>query len=243
MYCNHRIHGMENLSIVIPILDESHEILQNLVDELTSLGAEIIVVDDGSKIPFPGSIKHDLNMGYGEAIITGLKSSNRELVMTIDGDGQHTVSEVVKLYHAYLLIQDACMVVGVRRLKGEKFIRFLGRKFLNWTASIICTYWIPDLNSGCRIFRREIALSYVSILCRTFSFTTSLTVSMMADGRRVEYFPINVEDRQFGKSKVKVIKHGFITLYYILRNGLALRTRKLRAWLRKYDWWMRLTGK
>jgi len=210
---------MENLAVIIPVLNESHEILQKLVTDLTSLGAQVIVVDDGSETPFPGSVKHDRNMGYGEAIITGIKATDRDLIMTIDGDGQHTTAEVVKLYHAFLLMGDADMVVGVRRIVGEKLIRFLGRKFLNWTASLVCTYWIPDLNSGCRIFRRNVALSYVSILCRTFSFTTSLSVSMMADGYRVEYFPIKIKNRQFGKSKVKVIKHGFITLYYILRDG------------------------
>lgn len=223
---------MDDLSIVIPCYEENHETIKKTVEELASLGAEVIVVDDGSRDPYPEAIKHGVNQGYGSALMTGIKNATRPVIMTADGDGQHRTSEIVKLYHAYKLIGDADMVIGVRRLKREKALRFLGRKFLNWTASLLCFYWVPDLNSGLRIFKRITAIGYFPILCRTFSFTTSLTISMMADKYRVEFFPINVEERSHGKSHVNVIKDGWITLYYILRNSFALRTRGLRAWLR-----------
>ena len=223
---------MEDVSIVIPCKDENIGIIDELYTELTSLGAEVIVVDDGSNIPYPKAIKHGTNFGYGSALMTGIKNATRKLIITADGDGQHTVSEIVKLYHAFKLIADADMLIGVRRLKREKFLRLLGRKFLNWTASILCTNWISDLNSGLRVFKRDLAIGYFPILCRTFSFTTSLTISMMADKYRVEYFPINVEDRVSGSSHVRVFKDGLVTLYFILRNSLALRTRVLRSWLR-----------
>lgn len=223
---------MDDLSVVIPSYNESHETIQKTIADLKSLGAEIIVVDDGSKEPFPEAIKHGSNFGYGSALMTGIRNATRPLIMTADGDGQHTPKEIIKLYHAYKLIGNADMVIGVRRLEREPTLRFLGRKFLSWTASLICLRGIPDLNSGLRIFKRNIALGYFPILCHTFSFTTSLTISMMADRYKVEYFPIQVEPRTYGKTRVKVIRDGFVTLYYIIRNGLALRTRSLRTWLR-----------
>lgn len=219
---------MDDLSVVIPTLNENHDTIKTLTSGLASYGAEIIIVDDGSQDPYPGAIKHGMNFGYGSALMTGIKNSSRSLIMTIDGDGQHTVSEAVKLYHAFKLIDNADMVIGVRRLDNETFIRFLGRKLLNWTASIICTYWLPDLNSGARIFRRDLVLGYFPILCRSFSFTTSLTISMLCDGHKVEFFPIRVEERKHGKTRVKLIRDGLVTLYYILRNGIALRTRGIR---------------
>lgn len=220
---------MDDLSVIIPSLNESWAPLIVLRNELMSLGAEVIIVDDGSKEPYPDSIKHGMSFGYGSALMTGIKNATRPLILTADGDGQHAVSEIVKLYHAFKLMSDADMVIGVRRIKHEKFLRYFGRKFLNWTASLICTYWIPDLNSGARIFRRDLALGYFPILCKTFSFTTSLTISMMADSHRVEFFPINVADRAAGKSHVNVIRDGWITLKYIVWIGLALRTRKIRS--------------
>ena len=164
--------------------------------------------------------------------MTGIKNATRHIILTADGDFQHTTSEIVKLYHAFKLMESPDMLIGVRRLKKETTLRFLGRKMLNWTASLLCLNWIPDLNSGARIFKRSVAISYFPILCRTFSFTTSLTISMMCDNYKVEYFPIKVEDRKEGKSRVKVWKDGWITLKYIIWIGLGLRTRGIRAWLR-----------
>ncbi len=223
---------MDDLTVVIPCYNEEHGIIDKLVSELQSIGAEVIVVDDGSDNPYPNSIKHGVNFGYGSALMTGIKNASRNLVMTIDSDGQHQVSEVVKLYHAFKLMGNADMVIGSRRVENEKLHRWIGRKLLNWIASLVCTYWLADLNSGCRIFKRSIAVGYFPILCRTFSFTTSLTISMLCDKYRVEFFPINVAQRVHGSSKVSLVKHGLITLYYILRNGFALRTRGIRAWLR-----------
>lgn len=223
---------MHDLTVVIPVYNEIHESITNTVADLKSLGAEVIVVDDGSANPYPDAIKHGINQGYGSALMTGIKNATRDLILTADGDGQHQISEIVKLYHAYKLMQDADMVIGVRRIKAEHIHRYLGRKFLNWTASLICTSWIPDLNSGARIFKRNIAMGYFPILCRTFSFTTSLTISMMADKYRVEFFPIKVADRAHGRSHVKVLRDGWVTLKYILWIGFALRTRGLRQWLR-----------
>ena len=222
---------MHDVTIVIPSFEEDHEIIKKTVNELTSLGAEVIVVDDGSEKPYPSSIKHGTNFGYGAALMTGIKNASRDLILTMDGDSQHTSEEANKLYKAFHLM-DADMLVGVRRLKKESLIRFLGRKALNWTASLFCGYWLNDLNSGCRIFRRSVAIGYFPILCKRFSFTTSITISMLCDGYRVEFFPIKVFDRVHGKTRVKLVRDGLVTLYYIIRNSVALRTRGIRNWKR-----------
>lgn len=221
-----------NLSIVIPAYNESHKVLEQLRSDLEYLGAEVIVVDDGSSEPVPSAIKHGVNFGYGSALMTGIKNATRPVIMTIDGDGQHAVDEVKKLWAAWNLMDGVDMLIGVRRIRGERLVRLLGRKFLNWTASLLCLYYLPDLNSGARVFRRDKAIGYFPILCRTFSFTTSITMSFMCDGYHVEWFPIKVHQRAHGKSHVRVIRHGLVTLYYILRIGIALRTRGLRQWKR-----------
>lgn len=222
---------MQDLSIIIPCYQENHLQLNHLRSELIRLGAEVIVVDDGSQDPFPYSIKHGTNYGYGAALMTGIKNAFRKYVMTIDGDGQHTISEVKKMYD-YWKSSNFDMIVGVRSIKGEVWYRTMGRRFLNGIAEMITEKKLPDLNSGMRIFKRDVCIGYHPILCKRFSFTTSITMCMMMDGYKVDWMPINVMKRNFGKSHVNVIKDGIVTLYYILRLGFALRTRKLRAWLR-----------
>lgn len=224
---------MEDLSVVIPIYNENHDIVKKLRHELIDLGIEVIIVDDGSEFPYPDAIKHGVNFGYGAALLTGIKNSSREYVITMDGDFQHRVQDVINIYNVWKMLGDVDLLIGSRRLKYEKWYRVLGRKFLNFIASIISLIYLQDLNSGMRMFKKSIVLGYAPILCKTFSFTTSLTMSMLCDGYKVETFPIKVSERKHGKSKVKVIRDGFITLFYILWIGIAIRTRGIRAIWRK----------
>ncbi len=223
---------MTDLTIVIPVQDEDPVTINGLKSILEAKGAEVIVVDDGSRIPYPNAVKHGFNAGYGGAILTGIRNATRSLILTMDGDGQHRWEDAEKLYTAWNLMDEVDMLIGVRRLKNEAWYRYLGRKFLNGIASFIAAYWLPDLNSGLRIFKKSIAEGYASILCKQFSFTTSLTMSMILDGYRLEWFPIKVEERKYGKSRVNIFKHGLVTLWYILKLGFALRTRRIRGWIR-----------
>lgn len=225
---------MEDLSVILPVFRENHKIIDKIAKELGRLNVEVIIVDDGSEKPYPKSIKHGVNHGYGSALLTGIKNATRPLICTMDSDGQHTVADVVNLYVAWRMMKTADMVIGSRRLKGtERWYRMLGRKTLNWIASLVTGQYFQDLNSGMRIFKRSVALGYAPILCRSFSFTTSLTISMLCDDYRIESFPINVEPRQFGGSKVRVLTDGIVTLWFILFLGAVMRTRRIRAWLRK----------
>ena len=222
---------LSGLSVVIPAFNEDHMTLYNIQEELELLGAEVLVVDDGSETPFPYGIWHERNLGYGNTLMTGIRTATNEVVLTMDGDGQHRVQDVVNLYKVWQML-EVDMVIGARRLTYEKPLRMWGRKCLNLIASMFTQIYMNDLNSGMRIFKRNIAVGYFPILCGTFSFTTSITMSYMCDDYKVEWFPIKVASRSHGKSHVRVVKDGLVTLFYILRIGIALRTRRIRAWLR-----------
>lgn len=227
------MNELNGLSVVIPCYDEDERVVTTLYTELTAQGAEVIVVDDGATMNLTfNHVSHTPNMGYGYAIKEGIKRATHPLICTADGDGQHTVSDIQRLYKAFNLIESCDMVIGQRYNMEESSLRRFGRKFLNFIAAIISMHYLSDLNSGMRIFKRDLAVAYNSILCDTFSFTTSLTMSMVTDNYKVVNFPIDVQPRTYGKSRVKLFKDGFVTLYYILWIGTALRTRKLRAWKR-----------
>lgn len=222
---------MTELSVVLPAYRENPEVVQGLYFHLTQLGCEVIVVDDGGYMEL--SIPHHKipHKGYGYALKYGILQAKNKVVCVADSDGQHSPEDIKKLYTMFKMVTDCKMVIGTRWNLIEPFYRKLGRKMLNSVASFICSHYFIDLNSGMRVIDRDLAIKYFPILCDTFSFTTSITISMVADGYKIAWFPIDVKDRVHGKSTVKPIKDGFITLFYILRNGLALRTRSLRKWL------------
>lgn len=226
---------MKDLTVVIPVYNEDLDVVTKTYNEIQSLGCNIIIVNDGHTVDLPrtmNQINYVPNMGYGYALKKGIEAAKTDIVLTCDGDGQHQADDVWKLYNTYKMIKDCKMVVGQRWNLNEKPHRWLGRKCLNFLASIISGHYLSDLNSGMRIFDRQLALGYKSILCDTFSFTTSLTMSFVTDGYKFTYFPIDVQPRTVGKSHVRLWKDGWVTLWYIFWIGGALRTRKIRAWLR-----------
>ena len=227
-------------SVVIPIRDEDWSVIARIKTEFHTDGRyEVIVVDDGSSVPYPYPtvLRLDPPMGYGAALKAGIRAATCPVIVTMDGDGQHSVEDVNRLVDFFTYF-DVDMVIGDRRLK-ESGLRLWGRKCLNWTATLMTGQWIPDLNSGLRVFKRQIMMGYFPILSDKFSFTTSSTLSMLSDRYHVDWLPIKVIPRQFGLSKVQVWSDGWWTLRLILYIGLALRTRKLRQWLRPLWQWTR----
>jgi len=225
------MHDLSGLSVVIPAYNEHNGTLFDLETKLRMHGAEVIIVDDGSAKPYDNSIKHRCNRGYGQTLMTGINHASNEVILTMDGDGQHRVEDADHLYKVWQML-DVDMVIGARRLSYENKLRMWGRKSLNLIASFFTGIYMSDLNSGMRIFKKPIAQGYFPILCRGFSFTTSITMSYMCDRYKVEWFPVKVGERPYGKSHVSLVRDGWTTLYYILRIGFALRTRRIRAWLR-----------
>ena len=227
---------MKDCCVVIPAYKEDPHTIVNLYCSLEMMGAEVIVVNDGNTIELPSEIKqvsYSPNKGYGYALKQGIVATDKPYVITLDGDGQHLPSDAYKLYTVFKMITDCDMLVGTRWNISEKWYRQIGRKCLNFLATCVAGHYLIDLNSGMRIFKRDLAVKYMPILCDVFSFTTSLTMSMVSDGYKIAWFPIDVKPRAHGKSHVRVIKDGLITLAYILYIGFGIRTRGIRAWLRR----------
>lgn len=222
------------LTVIVPCYNENEKVIQETFKNFPKEW-ELIIVDDGSRRPLPcARIRHTGNGGYGRAIKCAVRESKADLVVTMDGDGQHTLMDVRRLHDFIRYFPHLSMVVGDRRVKETSFKRWLGRKILNWMATLMANRWIPDLNSGLRIFKRDVALGYEPILCNGFSYTASLTMSMLCDGYSVDWLPIKVHSRHYGRSKVSLLLDGITTLRYILVIGLALRTRTLRRWFREW---------
>ncbi len=204
------------LSLVLPVYNEVAAILpeirkiQEVLDKL-SCPAELIVVDDGSTDGTAQLLTEaeesfrlicsDENRGYGASLKKGIRQAKYPIVAITDADGTYPNEEIPRLVDA---MSDADMVVGART--GSKVHIPLIRRPAKWVLNKLANYLsnanIPDLNSGLRIFRKEIAERYFHILPDRFSFTTTITLAMFADGYRVKYLSIDYHKRE-GASKIK----------------------------------------
>lgn len=224
------------LTIIIPAFNEGKTI-QHVIKEIRSLNApfltEIILVDDGSvddtaRLAEQSGVRvvrHARNKGYGAALKTGIRLAQTEYVLTMDADNQHDADDILRVWN---IRDNNDMVVGQRsKLIHSPLWRMPGKWLLGMMANYIAQQTIPDLNSGFRLVRREVALKYLHLCPPGFSISTTLTITLHSRGYDVSYFPIRVNKR-VGSSTVS-ISTGFETIILILR--IATMFQPLRIFI------------
>ena len=221
---------MAKISIIIPAYNEGKSIGKTLVDVKNTVKSlnddiEIIVVNDGSSdntcklissISGIKIIEHNANRGYGASLKEAIKKSTSEFIMIIDADGTYPASAIPLLIsHS----KNFDMVVGARTgtIVKMPFFRKPAKWFLKHFAQYLTKTKIPDLNSGLRIFKRDIAMRFMGLFPEGFSFTTTLTMVCLTNDYGVKYLPINYYERK-GKSTISPARDflGFTNLIFRL---------------------------
>ena len=202
------------LAVILPAFNEAAGIdgtLAHVREVLSGLpvSTEIIVVDDGStdgtgaRAAAAGVrvITHTWNRGYGAALKTGVFATEAPAIMIMDADASYEPDAMPRLYAR---LAGADMVVGERRLMsaGVAWIRRPGKWLLNRLAGYLVGVRIPDLNSGQRVMKRETLLRYMHLCPAGFSFTSTITLAMLANGHNVLFEPVEYAKRA-GQSKIR----------------------------------------
>src|SRR3989339_117153 len=123
-----------------------------------------------------------------------------EIITVNDGSKDNSLAELVKNMDGYDLI------VGSREKRGNAIPleRRHAKQFLNRFASYLAGKNIPDLNSGLRIFRKDIVFKYWPLFPQRFSFTSTLTMICATRGYETIFVPIDYHKRA-GKSSIKAV--------------------------------------
>lgn len=228
------------ISVIIPAYNEESVInstisgLRKIFSEINADDAEIILVDDGStdktyeisEAAGAVTIRHPHNIGYGRSLKDGITSAKHDTIVITDADGTYPLEMIPVLLNEYK--KGFNMVVGARQGENydesfkKKILRLILKKLVEFTAG----RKIPDINSGLRIFSRKEVLPYFSKLCDTFSFTTSLTLAYMMNGKFVSYIPISYHKRE-GKTKVRLFRDSMRTLQFIVEAILFYNPIKI----------------
>jgi glycosyltransferase involved in cell wall biosynthesis len=230
---------MEFVSILVPAYNEAEgikDVLKKIKGAMraSSWDHELIVVDDGSTdgtsdilegIEDIKLIKHDLNIGYGAALKTGIENADADYILILDGDGSYPPEDIPKiLEHA----PSHAMVVGARTGEQVKIpkLRIPAKFLLSRLANYLTGVRIPDLNSGMRVFKKDIAKRFFHILPEGFSFTSTLTLACLSNNHSVKYVSINYYKRE-GKSTIRPIKDTINFTLLIVRTVTYFKPLKV----------------
>ena len=206
---------MTKVSVIIPAYNEAQTI-GDLVSKTRALypDFEIIVIDDGSTDDTGAVAKnsgatvysHPYNIGNGAAVKSGIRIASGNILVFMDGDGQHNPEDIAKLLEHF---PEFDMVVGARSKADHASLgRTFGNTAYNWLASYVAKFRVEDLTSGFRAVKADIAHNLLYLLPNTYSYPTTLTLSVLRNGRTVKYVPVKTKMRRSGKSGISMFKDG-----------------------------------
>ena len=224
----------QKLSIVIPAKNEAPG-LENLLPELHEQmpNAEIIVVDDGSTDSTPEvceryavkRVAHPYSLGNGAAVKSGARQATGDIILFMDGDGQHRPADIPRLLAK--LDEGYEMAVGARSWKTHASAgRRLANKIYNRLATYMTQNKIDDLTSGFRAVRARHFRRFLYLLPNGFSYPSTSTMAFFRSGLPVAYVPIDARQRE-GKSHIRIIEDGLRFLMVIVKIGTLFSPMRL----------------
>lgn len=218
------------LTIIIPAYNEAENlkiILPDLIEFAHAQNWKIIITNDGSKdetkkilsvhetSDLLTVVHHKLNKGYGAAIKTAIQICETEYLITIDADGQHRMEDVEKLFQL-IKTSDADMIVGSRKgTKEASRMRAIGKPLIRFTASIMMSVPIYDINSGMKIYRTELAKQYLHLTPNNMPYSDIITLIFIGNRHLVLEEPISIKERIHGESTIG-IQTAFETIMEII---------------------------
>ncbi|MDC3184548.1 glycosyltransferase [Candidatus Pelagibacter sp.] len=225
-----------NLSIIIPILNEKNNILPlttQIIKNLKKFKFEIIFVDDSSldgsvkllielkkKFKFFKPIFRKKKRDLSQSCFDGINKSKFENILVMDGDLQHNpkyIKNMIKLIDN----KDIDIVVGARRLWAGKN---KGLSEIRRFASVVLIYFFKIFNiktndpmSGFFLFKKKIFIKNKKFLFgKGFKILADILINSK-ENLIVKDISINFDRRYESKSKMNY-KVLLIIIYFYLRS-------------------------
>ncbi len=194
-------HG--RVAVIIPAFNHGVR-LSDVVWQVKNLGYPVFVVNDGStdttaellaSMDGITVLEHTVNMGKGEALVTGFKAATAscDWAISIDADGQHKPEDVGCLLAAVPADQRP-IVIGARLgMDGENvpWTSRFGRGFSNFWVWVSGGPLVSDSQSGFRLYPLPNVL-HLDIRSRRFQFEVEVLVKACRAGIPVFEAPVQV---------------------------------------------------
>jgi len=225
-----------DVTVVLPCYNEQDHVLLEIARVSEALDAsefsyELLVIDDASTdntlevlkkaqadYPHMRLEPFQRNGGTGTARRIGTQIARGEIVVWTDADMSYPNERIPEMVRLLKENKRVDQVVGSRTSEEgtHKLLRVPAKWMIRKIAERLINQKIPDLNSGMRAMRREVALPYLRLLPPGFSCVTTITMAFLANQHDIFYMPIDYSKRA-GKSKFKFVKDAYRYILQVLR--------------------------
>lgn len=226
-----RLAALRRLALV-PAYNEEESVAA-VIRELRAVDPdmEILVVDDGSAdrtaeaAAAAGArvVRLPFNLGIGGAVQTGFRYAYEhgfELVVRVDGDGQHDPAEAARLAEP-VLAGVADIAVGSRFAGSDGYrssrSRRVGIRLLAWVVSLLVGERVTDPTSGFQVVNRRGIALFASDYPHDYPEVEATVMVARHRLRRVEV-PVSMRERSGGRSSIGALR----SVYYMAKVLLAL---------------------
>ncbi len=234
------------VSIVLPCHNEEGHVVTEVARICAAMDAsgydyELVAYDDASTddtlaclqeaaltYPHLRIVHFQRNGGAGTVRRIGTRQARGKIVVWTDADMSYPNERIPELVQMLDKEPYIDQVVGARTSEEGtyRFLRVPAKWFIRKLAEALTNATIPDLNSGLRAFRREVALPYLRLLPQGFSCVTTITIAFLSNQHDVKYVPIEYAKRA-GKSKFKFIKDAYLYILQVLRMVMYFNPLKV----------------
>lgn len=211
-----------HLVVVIPAYNES-KVIGSVVRSIPKSIKGVkritaLVVDDNSSdqthrvAQKAGAIcvRHESNLGAGGATITGFEAAKKmqaDIVVTMDGDGQHRGSDI---HHLVLPIIEkrAHVVLGSRLMsrsvRDMPWLKRFGNNALNIVTFVFYRTWVSDSQSGFKAFSRY-ALRRIRLSTSGYEFCSEIVGQIKQKNIRYVEVPIKTIYTDYSRAKGQLV--------------------------------------
>lgn len=215
------------ITVIIPTKNEESTIGE-AIQKAKPYANELLVVDGHSK-DNTSKIAEDLGVkvildngkGKGDGIRVGIQHASEDIIVFMDADGSHNISDIPQLVYP-ILNNKADMVIGSRILGGsdefsetfDNVIRTIGSLVVSYIISIRWNVAITDCNNGFRAIKRKVAID-LSLKRSDFVIEQEMVINCAKKGYKIVEVSSHEYKRRAGESKLKTSEGWKFVLHFI----------------------------